>query len=119
MYIYYNPENTNQIMAMYSNIPTTNVWEQQGFILAEVPDEWLPDQDKACIIENDEVISLIDKPRPPLPPEPKSNLELAFEELEGKKYTELTEEEKTTALGFLLMKARIIDENESIKTNLE
>jgi len=62
MYIYYDPQNNNQIMALYSGVPKTKAWTDRGYILAEVPEEWEPDLDKRVILDDNVIAGLEDSP---------------------------------------------------------
>lgn len=120
MYIYYNKD--NQIEAVYSGEPTTKVWEDLGYELTEVPDEWNPTRDKAVVLDGKEIVELVDSPRPPTSEEiaEKEKEEKLKEEkdkalvLEGLSYADLSSKERDALLEHAYLILGLLDENGNV-----
>lgn len=100
MFIYYDPT-TNEIEAIYSGKPTSKVWPEMGYVLAEVPADMKPDIGKTVVLDGDEVVEITGEMRVPPPPE-KTEKQKEVEKLQGKKVSDLTQEEKDFLMDYML-----------------
>ena len=108
MYIYFDPKHKNQIKAVYSTEPNSKVWEERGYIMGIIPDEWNPSQDKAVVLNKDkEITKLKDSPRPKAPVEKHP--------LDGKAFTKLATEDKDSLLIELLQNAGRLDDKGKVR----